>query len=114
MVMILIAAVLPALVLIYFIYRKDKFRKEPTGMLLKGFGFGALSALASFLISLPLGVMGFYPAEATTAAGHISTALFAASFPLKTTRRAVSGECSSKQGRYFEVSAPSASSVQNT
>ena len=79
--MILIAAVLPALVLIYFIYRKDKFRKEPTGMLLKGFGFGALSALASFLISLPLGVMGFYPAEATTAAGHISTALFAAAVP---------------------------------
>ena len=81
MLMILIAAVLPALVLIYFIYRKDKFRKEPTSELLKGFGFGAISALLSFVISTPLGAMGFYPAEPTTAAGHISTALFAAAVP---------------------------------
>ncbi len=81
MILILIAAVLPALVLLYFIYRKDKLRKEPTGELLKGFGFGALSALASFLISTPLGILGFYPSEATTAAGHISTALFGAAVP---------------------------------
>lgn len=81
MILILIAAILPALALLYFIYRKDKLKKEPTGELLKGFGFGALSALLSFVISTPLGAMGFYPAEPTTVAGHISTALFAAAVP---------------------------------
>lgn len=78
---ILLTAVIPALVLIYFIYRKDKYQKEPTSQLLKGFGFGALSALGSFLISVPLMVLGFYPAEATTVGEHISVAVFGAAIP---------------------------------
>jgi len=81
MILILIAAVLPAFVLLYFIYRKDKLRKEPANELIKGFAFGAVSAFLSFLISTPLGVLGFYPAEPTTFAGHVSTALFAAAVP---------------------------------
>jgi len=81
MISILIAAILPALVLVYFIYRKDKYKKEPTGELLKGFGFGALSALASFCLSIPFGVIGLYPEVPSTFMGHVSTALFAAAIP---------------------------------
>lgn len=78
---ILLVAILPALVLVYFIYRKDKYEREPTRMLVKAFAFGALSALASFLISGPFGAIGLYPAEATTVGGHIRTALFGAAIP---------------------------------
>lgn len=81
MIIILLTALLPALVLVYFIYRKDKYEREPTGMLVKAFCFGALSALASFLISLPFGAMGLYPSEAVTVGGHIRVALFGAAIP---------------------------------
>lgn len=53
---LLILAILPVLVLSIFIYVKDKFQKEPIGMLLKAFFMGALSivpaiVLESFLTS---------------------------------------------------------------
>lgn len=81
MIIILATAILPALVLVYFIYRKDKYEREPTSKLLAAFGLGALSALASFLISKPFGLMGLYPAEAVTVGGHIRVALFGAAIP---------------------------------
>lgn len=78
---IIAAAVLPALVLVYFIYRKDKYKKEPTSMLLKGFGFGALSALGSFCISILLMNMGAFPEEITGVGDGVRTALFGAAVP---------------------------------
>ena len=81
MLTLLLTAILPALVLVYFIYRKDKYEKEPTDQLLKGFGFGILSALASFLISIPSGLLGFYPAEPAGVIDNIRVALFGAAVP---------------------------------
>ena len=81
MLTLLLTAVIPALVLVYFIYRKDKYEKEPVNILLKGFGFGALSALASFFISVPLGTLGFYPSEPSTALDSIRVAVFGAAVP---------------------------------
>lgn len=78
---ILNLALLPTIIFLYFIYRKDKLRKEPIGQIAKGFGFGAISALLSFTISLPLGVLGFYPEEAYTVVGHINMAFFGAAIP---------------------------------
>lgn len=78
---ILTTAVVPALVLLGFIYFKDKFQREPAGQIAKGFGFGALSALASFLVSMPLLWLGFFPEEATTFGGHVATAFFGAAIP---------------------------------
>lgn len=46
-ILVIIAAILPALVLVYFIYRKDKYEKEPVSQLLKGFGFGAQDVTVS-------------------------------------------------------------------
>ena len=56
MIYILIAAILPALVLIYFIYRRDNRNPEPVGQLLKAFGYGILSA---GIVSLFGGIIDF-------------------------------------------------------
>ena len=78
---VLAAAILPALVLVYFIYRKDKYEKEPAEQLIKGFGFGALAALASFLISFPLTLIGLYSTNAVSVSDSIKTAVFGAAIP---------------------------------
>lgn len=81
MLILLLTAVIPALALVYFIYRKDKYEKEPTSQLLQGFGYGALSAMVAPLISYPLLYMGLYTIDATTAGESIRLALFGAAIP---------------------------------
>lgn len=51
--LILISALTPVVVLLWYIYRKDKVQPEPTKWLLKAFGFGVLSAFFSFVFSVP-------------------------------------------------------------
>ena len=51
--LILISALTPAAVLLWYIYRKDKVQPEPTKWLLKAFGFGVLSVFFSFVFSVP-------------------------------------------------------------
>jgi len=43
-------AILPVIVLAFFIYRKDKFNKEPLDMLVKAFAFGCLSVFPAGII----------------------------------------------------------------
>lgn len=45
-------ALLPAVVLVVYIYRKDRTDKEPTSLLAKLLGFGALSCLPAIVIEL--------------------------------------------------------------
>lgn len=78
---ILLTALLPIVILVYYIYHKDKRSPEPTGQLVKAFLFGVLSAPLSFCVSIPLEVFGFYPVEATNILGSISTAFFGAAVP---------------------------------
>lgn len=78
---IILTALLPIAILVYYIYHKDKNSPEPTGQLVKTFLFGTLSIPLSLCISIPLGVMGVYPAEATNILGSISTAFFGAAIP---------------------------------
>ena len=78
---IILSAILPALVLVYFIYRKDRYRKEPTRQLVKAFCFGCLSALASLLISTPLEALGLFSMEAGGVAAWLRTAFFGAALP---------------------------------
>ena len=79
--LILLTALLPIAILVYHIYRKDKKSPEPTGQLIKAFLFGILSVPVSFCISIPLGIIGLYPVEATSILGSISTAFFGAAIP---------------------------------
>lgn len=78
---ILSIALLPIAILVYYIYHKDKKSPEPTGKLVKAFLFGVLSVPISFGISIPLGIIGVYPVEATSILGSISTAFFGAAIP---------------------------------
>ena len=79
--MIFLTALLPIAVLLFYIWRKDKDKPEPTGQLIKAFFFGVLSIFVSFCISGPLGWMGFYPGEASTIVGALSNAFFGAAIP---------------------------------
>ena len=79
--MILLTALLPIAILVYYIYQKDKKSPEPTGQLVKAFLFGILSLPVSFCMSIPLGIIGLYPVEATSILGSISTAFFGAAIP---------------------------------
>lgn len=45
---ILLIALLPTAILVYYIYHKDKKSLEPTGQLVKAFLWGILSAPLSF------------------------------------------------------------------
>ena len=80
-VIILLTALLPIAILVYYIYHKDMNSPEPAGQLIKAFFYGILSVPLSLCISIPLGAMGVYPAEATDILGSISTAFFGAAIP---------------------------------
>lgn len=80
-IIILLTALLPVAILVYYIYHKDKKSPEPTGQLIKAFLFGILSVPVSFCMSIPLGIIGLYPVEATSILGSISTAFFGAAIP---------------------------------
>ncbi len=79
--LILLTALLPIAILMYYIYHKDKKSPEPTGQLVKAFLYGILAAPLSFCISIPLGVIGVYPEESTSILESISTAFFGAAIP---------------------------------
>ena len=80
-ILMLIAAIAPAVVLGYYIYKKDKLKQEPPKELLKAFGLGVLSTVVSLLISSPLGSLGFYSNEPCTFWEGVSTAFFGAAIP---------------------------------
>jgi len=79
--LIIITALLPVAILAFYIYRKDKNSPEPTDQLVKAFIYGILSVPLSFCMSIPLELIGAYPAEATSILGSISTAFFGAAIP---------------------------------
>ena len=78
---ILLTALLPIVVLVYYIYHKDKRSPEPTGQLVKAFLFGILSVPLSFCMLIPLGLIGVYPAEATSILGSVRAAFFGSAIP---------------------------------
>ena len=49
---ILAAALLPCAVLLYYIYKKDKIEKEPTGLLIKLFIFGCISTIPAVILEM--------------------------------------------------------------
>ena len=78
---ILLISLLPVVILVYYIYHKDKKSPEPTGQLVKAFLWGILSVPLSLCISIPLGLIGVYPTEATSILGSVSAAFFGAAIP---------------------------------
>ena len=55
--LVLLSAITPVLVALWYIYMKDRVQPEPTKWLLKAFLFGILSALLSFGFSVPTSML---------------------------------------------------------
>lgn len=81
MIYILISALAPVIVLLFFVYRKDEVQKEPVKEILKAVGLGVLSVFASFLISGPLGALGFYTDYPVTLWDAVAISFFGAAIP---------------------------------
>ncbi|MBR1873032.1 MAG: PrsW family intramembrane metalloprotease [Bacteroidales bacterium] len=76
----ILAAVLPALVLMFYVYHRD-FNPEPVRLVVKGFGFGALATMVSSLISGPLMAMGYFTLEPEGFWDCIRVSFFGAAIP---------------------------------
>lgn len=63
---ILISALTPVAVLLFYIFSKDKVQPEPTNWLLKAFGFGVLSVFFSFVFSVPATLLLGMEVDAST------------------------------------------------
>ena len=50
--MILLLAILPPLLIAYYIYQKDKYDKEPKSLIIKSFLFGCLGIIPAIFLEL--------------------------------------------------------------
>lgn len=78
---ILIAAILPVLVLLFYIYRKDAAQPEPKKEMVKAFSLGLVSVAISFMFSIPFQEMGLFSVVNTTLSEVFRMAFFAAAIP---------------------------------
>lgn len=79
--LIILIALLPVAILLFYIYRKDKLCPEPPRQLVKAFLFGVLSCFASFCLSIPFGMIGLYNDDVVTMFDCIRSAFFGAAIP---------------------------------
>lgn len=81
-VLVILAAIAPVAVLIWYIYRKDRKQPEPTKLLIKAFIYGILSALLTLMIVIPFeAITEFANDEVSTIGSAISNAFFMAAIP---------------------------------
>lgn len=78
---ILFAALLPVILLLYFINKKDSASPEPKGEIVRAVLYGVISIFLSLTISAPLLLLGVYAEQPTTILGALSTAFFGAAIP---------------------------------
>ena len=78
---ILAAALCPAVVLFWYIYRKDSARPEPIRLLLMAFLYGMLSAPLALCFDYGLQLLGLPMQPTTTVAGSALAAFFGAALP---------------------------------
>ena len=60
-IIIFLAAILPAFLLIIYIWWKDKYQREPFGQMTKGFFFGVLSAGIALVLEITLQAISLVP-----------------------------------------------------
>ncbi|MBR4828791.1 MAG: PrsW family intramembrane metalloprotease [Muribaculaceae bacterium] len=81
MLLIIATALLPVLILGWWIYKKDSLRPEPLGMLYKAFFYGVGSTFVTLVIVSFLGMLGLAVHDLGSFGGAVSTALFVAALP---------------------------------
>lgn len=79
--LLLLAALAPAAILFFYVRRKDKKRPEPLRLLLKAFGYGALSAIAVILFFLILEGLGLTVSNPRSFLGALGVSFFGAALP---------------------------------
>lgn len=79
--LIIATAMLPVVVLMYILYRKDSVKPEPKEQLRKAFYWGVLSCFLSFAMSGPFALIGLYPQEAKTVVDALRISFFGAAIP---------------------------------
>ena len=77
---ILIASLLPVILLMAYIYKRDTFQKEPWPLLMKAFGFGILAALLDMLVASGLNFIIPKPSD-TPLGDALYNAFVSAAFP---------------------------------
>ena len=75
-----LAALLPAAILLWFIYRKDPI-KEPVPQLLKGFGYGLISAGIAIVLESALVAIGLVNGEPDNVFSAVNMAFLGAALP---------------------------------
>lgn len=85
MFLFLLAAILPAFILFWYVYSRD-ITPEPKNVVIKGFIYGVLATLLSTLISGPLLKLGWFENNPTTFLGAFKTAFFGAAIPEETAK----------------------------
>ena len=81
MLLIFVTALLPAMLLGWWIYRKDSLRPEPLKQLFSAFFYGVGSAFVSLVISTLMRLMGVLVLDLGSFTGAVSTALLSAAIP---------------------------------
>lgn len=81
MILIILTALIPAVLLGWFIYSKDRLHPEPLNMLFKAFLYGVGSTFVTLVITSFMGMLGLIVYELGSFAGAVSTALFTAALP---------------------------------
>ena len=71
MIMFLLAAMLPAFILFWYVYSRD-ITPEPKGVVIKGFIYGVIATIASTLISGPLLKWGFFENNPETFSSYLT------------------------------------------
>lgn len=102
MILVIFTALLPALLLGWWIYRKDSLRPEPLRQLYLAFMYGVGSAFVSLMISKLMALMGILVYDLGSYTGAISTALFAAALPEEVAKLAMLWLFLSKSKHYDE------------
>ena len=77
---LLIASLLPVVLLMAYIYKRDTFQKEPWPLLMKAFGFGILAALLDMLVASGLNFIIPKPSD-TPLGDALYNAFVSAAFP---------------------------------
>ena len=86
MLLVIITALIPAVILGWWIYQKDSLRPEPLNMLLKAFLYGVGSTFVTLVITQLLAIIGLFVYDLGSYSGAVSTALFAAALPEETAK----------------------------
>lgn len=75
------AAIAPAVILVLYIYLKDKYQREPLKQILKGLLYGLVSAGIAIVFASLLQLIGIAPTEMNNVRDAFMTAFFSAAIP---------------------------------